>query len=197
LICEDCPVCAGVGSLSLGAAALAQAEPAAVARAVELFLEARATAAHHHPVTDRATLIEAAVRDLQIAGLLGTTTDTATTRRREGAVANSVAEQSAYQLARRLGVVITPRVCNGLAPANVIELRDARRKGDPWPRASANGHRSRLSLICDPIDPLGEDVKVLHLRRVAHDHLATVLATAAPVAARNPKNPRRALAMTA
>lgn len=193
LIDGDCPVCAGVGSLSLGPPALASNEPSAIARAVEIYLESAGLSALRLDAPERRERIEAAVRELQIAGVLAMSGDTAYYPREwpSGPIAESVAEIRAIRLTRALGIIVTPTVLSGLAAGNVIPLSAARRRGDPWPRASANGSRSALLRVCDAIDPLGDNVAALQIRRDSAEIRAQILAEAAPLAARHRKNPRR------
>ena len=156
-------VCQGVGSIGLGAAALAHAEPSAVARAVELYLEGKARSAKRLPHTQHRASIEAAMAELAAAGIITNALDRAAPqaprRRRhpEGPVADSVAEVKAVQLALDLGAPVTGDSARALG-REPVALGTARRRGAPFPHASAAGHTAALCVAADPIDPLGPDV---------------------------------------
>ena len=72
LIDPECVICGGRGVLGLGAAALHKQEPPAVARAIEVYLEAAARAAQQHlPIGDeRREALAAAVDELRHGGLI-------------------------------------------------------------------------------------------------------------------------------
>lgn len=180
LIAPDCAVCCGIGSLGLGAAALAQAEPNAVARAIELYLEHKARAARAHPNRDHRGLLEAAVHELRTAGVLTSLSqpDTPARHRTHGALADSLAETAAARLSATLGARPTPATHAALSPVNTIPLAQARHHGAPFPHASANGHTAALCVAADPIDPLGPDTATLAGDRDRDEHRALVLAAA-------------------
>jgi hypothetical protein len=184
LIAEDCPVCAGVGSIGLGAPALASAEPAAVARAVELYLEGKARQARSQlPHVAHRAAVEAAMLELRSAGVVTSAVDYAApakSRRKhpEGPVADSVAEARAARMTVVLGAPLDSESVGALSPTNVMPLEEARTRLDPFPRASANGHLSVLVASCDPVDPLGPDCSTLAVQRDARDHRGEVLARA-------------------
>ncbi len=184
LVAPDCPICSGQGALGLGAAGLAGAEPAAVARGVELYLEGRATAAAGLSPPQQRAAVEAAAHELRIAGLLAGAQDrarpsSAGPRHPAGPVADSVAESKARQLSAQLGATPTAATARALAPDNTTPLALARRRGSPFAHASASGHRSWLARACDPLDPLGPDVGALVVAQSASEHTGAVLAAAA------------------
>jgi hypothetical protein len=183
LVAEDCPVCDGVGTLGLGAAALATAEPSAVARAVELYLEGKARRANgRRPHTEHRHAVEEAVMELRSAGVLANASDRsagrAARRHATGGLADSVAERKAVQLCLDLGETPTVETARALAPGRTVPLAQARRRGAPFPEASAAGYTAALCLATDPIDPLGPDVAALDMDRSRRDHHAAVLAGA-------------------
>lgn len=76
LVDPACRLCAGLGTLTLGAAALHHHGPWATALAVQLFIEAAAReAASQLPYADRPHSLDQAVTDLQAAGALARPTD--------------------------------------------------------------------------------------------------------------------------
>lgn len=71
LVDPECVVCSGVGVLSLGAAALHKSPPEAVARSIEVYLEAAARRAEQQlPIADRSPVLATAVAELRHAGVL-------------------------------------------------------------------------------------------------------------------------------
>lgn len=195
LVAHDCPVCAGRGVLTLGAAALHHYDTPAVARAVDLFLEhAAQQATHHLPLSDRRSALEAATDDLRVAGVLSSTADASGTPARAPGPTDTasarVTELNAHRLTRDLGRPPTPRVAAALTSRPDPALTDARPRDGRPPQASAQGHRAALATIADPIDPLGPDVAVLVSTRRNTDHTATVIATAVPKAARDRRKRR-------
>lgn len=192
LVAHDCPVCAGTGVLALGAAALHHYDTAAVARAVDLYLEhAAQEATTRLPLGDRRQFLEAAVDELRTAGVLASTADAAGRPARTPSPGDAgsvrVAELEAHRVTRALGRPPTPRVAAALAarPDPALPGVTARRNRGEVPHVSSTGHPAAVPTIADPIDPLGDDVAVLVSRRRNTDHLATVIATAVPKAARD------------
>jgi hypothetical protein len=177
LVDPECPVCTGIGTVGLGAAALHTAAPEAVARAVELYLE-EATRRAGHP-TERADVVDAAVLELRTAGVIASPSDGAgpPATSTDPATA-SLAELDAHLLATRLGAKPTAEALTALA-SDPVELVDAREPGALHPHASANGDRAHLTLALDPIEPLGPDLNDLSARRVRHEHQARVITAAA------------------
>lgn len=187
LIAPDCPICQGLGTLALGAAALAHYDTAAVARAIDLYLEHHAqTIRDQLPLGDRRQALEAATDNLRAAGVLHSTADASGTPARtpapHDAASLRVTELDAYRVARTLGTPVTTRITTALT-APPIPLNQARPRNGAIPTASAMGHRSATHTIADPIDPLGPDTLDLEGTRAAHDHRARVIAAAVPTAA--------------
>lgn len=181
LIPDDCPVCDGIGILSLGNAALARHAPAAVARAVELYLEHAAhRAARDLPYAQRRAALELAVTELRTAGILATIADTgtpATPAQPDDAQARTLAEREAYAVATELNARPTTAVLNSLA-ASTLPLTACRPGEHVIAIASANGHPAQLARAADPIDPLGPDLLELAADRRSTEHAGRVLAGA-------------------
>lgn len=181
LIPADCPVCDGIGILALGNAALSRHNPAAVARAVELYLEHAAhRAARDLPYAQRRAALELAVTELRTAGVLATIADTgtpATPAQPDDAQARSLAERDAYTVATDLNARPTTAVLNALA-ASTIPLTACRPGTHVLAIASANGHPAQLARAADPIDPLGPDLLELAAERRTTEHAGRVLASA-------------------
>lgn len=189
LIESACVICQGLGVLALGAAALAHYEPAAVSRAVELYLEARAQRTQAElPLGHRPAALSAAVDELRLAGVLASTADAAGTPARTtgppDAASARVTELDAYRAAHALGTPATPRVLNALRAPKVTDLTEARPRDGRIPTASRTGDRSALATIADPIDPLGPDTDAILAARVATGYRAKVIATAVPTVTR-------------
>lgn len=191
LVAHDCPICQGLGTLALGAAALAHYDTAAIARAIELYLEAHAQAIRDQlPLGTRRQALEAAVDNLRAAGVLHSTADTGTPARTPAppdAASAMVTELEAYRVARDLGTPVTTRVTTALT-APPIPLHQARPRNGAIPTASATGLRSATATIADPIDPLGPDTTELTLEVATNNHRARVIATAVPNAAARRRN---------
>jgi hypothetical protein len=183
LIDPDCVVCWGVGVVGLGPAALHRCEPAVVARAIELHLEAASRAAAEDlPLGDaRREALAAAVDELRVAGVIADPLA-------HGAPANSrpdapegaarrVTDSEASRLAYLVGA--RPRPCD---PANLdaeaIEYGlDDRPLARSLPVVSAGGAPSFLAKAADPADPLGDTRRQVYARN-ATDRRATVIAAA-------------------
>lgn len=179
LVADDCRVCAGTGTIGLGAAALHHHSPPAVARTVELYLESTVRAVPDYAA--RPDAVAAAVLELRTAGVITTAYDgtgTPTGHLRE--TTPRIAELDAHRLTRTLTGDLAPTVATleALRPAPPVPLVDARGDLDTLPHASANGDRSLLARTLDPIDPLGPDLAVLDLDRRRQEHAARVLAGA-------------------
>lgn len=193
LIAPDCPVCQGLGVLNLGAAALHHYEPAPIARAVELYLEATSRRLRRQlDLGQHRQALEAAVDELRLAGVLTSTADAAGTPARapipQDAASARVAELDAYRATRDLGATPDTATLEGLrAQPQPLDRRSRPIDGRP-PQTSANGHPSALATIADPLDPLGPDTGALTIQRHAHDHRARVIAAATPTAATRRSN---------
>lgn len=192
LVADECVVCAGLGTLTLGPAALASHAPGAVARSVELYLElaARRTARDTVPLAERPSRLEDAVAELHAAGILGSpTTATGTAARQpppHDDTSRRTAELEAHRLTGKLGKPVTPAALAQLH-APPIALEHARAPLAVAAHASANGVRAHLALVADPIDPLGPDLAHLAADRHAANHAARVLAGATDHIATRPR----------
>jgi len=185
LIDPACPVCAGLGVLTLGAAALHHHEAPAVARAVELYLEHHAAqAAGTLPLGQHRPHLEATVAELRVAGVLASTADATGERAHQPRTLVSpprVVELDAHRLAKQLGATTTITLLEALraGPGPLARARPSY-LAHPSEWTSANGHRAHLARVADPVDPLGPDGQELEHTRTAHNHTATVLVTAVP-----------------
>jgi len=183
LVDGTCPLCDGLGVLILGAAALTTQPAPVIARAVELYLEAHA---HRYtselpPGDARQQALEAARDDLRHTGVLSGPADVT---RPPGHVdtppdpaSPTVAEHRAHTYTRTaLRAPLQPRHLTALAapPGDVVDVKP--RTG--LPVGSANGHRSALATIADPIDPLGPDAVTLDNARHIRDRYARVIVKA-------------------
>lgn len=195
LVAHDCPVCQGLGVLTLGAAALHHYGTAATARAVDLFLEhAAQEATRQLALASRREALEAAADDLRVAGVLASPVDNrhvtpARTPAPQDAQAARVTELDALRLTRELGRPAGVPVLSALAAAP-IPLEEARPRDGRPPQASAQGLPSRLATIADPIDPLGPDTGELDIARRRSEHTAAVVARAVPQAAHSRRRAR-------
>jgi hypothetical protein len=156
VIAPDCPVCRGLGTITLGAAALASADPRAVARAIELYLETAARRARETlPVAQLREALTAAVDDLRHAGVIAgrDAGHEPSVQHPPAPVAPHVAEQQAVTLARGLGEPVAERDRAALIPAAVAPIRLARpERTTPIPVLSAAGARSSDERAADVID---------------------------------------------
>lgn len=194
LVSPDCPICHGIGVLNLGPAALHHHAPAPVSRAIELYLEATARRTRHElPLGQHTDALAAAVDDLRLAGIIATPSDGTGTPARTpiptDATSARVAELDAYRVAKALGTPVTTPTVNALAAPPVPDLAQVRPRNGHPPQGSANGHRSALATIADPLDPLGPDTATVHADRYADTHTARVLAAATPHAAHQKATP--------
>lgn len=189
LVADDCPICQGLGVLNLGAASLHHYGIAATARAVDLFLEhAAQEATGQLPLASRWEALEAAADDLRVAGVLGSAVDNrhvtpARTPAPADAQARTVTELDAHRLTTALGRPASPLVVSALR-ARPVPLSEGRPRDGRPPQASAEGLRSRLATIADPIDPLGPDTGELEVDRRRSEHTAAVVARSVPDAVR-------------
>lgn len=189
LIAADCPVCSGLGVLTLGAAALHHHEAPAVARAVELYLEHHAgRTADTLPLGQHRPALRAAVDELRVAGVLASSADATGERAHQPRTVVSpprVVELDAHRLAKQLGAATTITLLEALkaGPGPLARARPSY-LADPATWTSANGHRAHLSRVADPVDPLGPDGQELEHTRGAHTHAATVIAAAVPTVVR-------------
>lgn len=185
LVANDCPVCQGIGVLSLGAAALAHYEPAAVARAIDLYLENAAhQAINRLPLGERREALEVATDELRIAGVLASTDTLARAPRHTipDAEAATVTELEAYRVTGELGRPATRAVLSSLAAPQVDDLAPHRPRNGRVPTASLNGHLAAIAVIADPIDPIGPDVAQLAETQRVDTYRARVIAAAVPQA---------------
>lgn len=193
LVAPECPVCSGMGVLALGAAALHHHEAAAVAKAVDLYLEhASQEATRTLALGDRRQALEAATDELRVAGILATSAETYTrpvVHTLPDAEAESVLELDADQIVRQLGRPSSSAVRASLARRPVDDLGPHRPRLGGVPTASTNGHLSALAVIADPIDPIGPDVVTYTDRHRENTYTARVLVSAVPevVAMRGPQ----------
>lgn len=162
LVADDCRVCAGVGVLALGTAALARHPAEAVARSVELYLEHRAQTAGTLPLAQRGDTLEAAVLELRSAGVLDHSHDTpaVTSPRRNRAET----EVDAYRLTRQLTGQPVPTAVPATLAAPTLQLADAR-PDRVHALASANGHRSATARAADPLPLDGHLLELDSARR--------------------------------
>lgn len=180
LISQNCPVCEGYGTVTLGAAALSLHEPATVSIAVELAVEA---AARQIDTTltlsdDRTGPLHAAMTLLTDAGIIGHPGTRRTTQRtRHLAVVPDLDE--ALTVAAEYVPTVTPRdAALALAPAYVYAEHE-RPNARGLPVLSANGHPSHTARIADPMTP-GNDTAETARQRASQRRSAGVLLEAAP-----------------
>lgn len=185
LVDPECVVCHGVGSLTLGAAALHYYPAEAVGRAIELYLETRAAEANHTTTPEkRLGVVEAACDELRHAGVLATTPDhRAAPTATAPPIPTSLVELAARQYATRLGGTPTTTT-TATVDAGPQPLTRARPHRTAMPTLSAAGYPSHLARVCDPVDPLGPDGVILENGRKATEHVADVITTSIPEAAR-------------
>jgi hypothetical protein len=195
LVAPDCPVCQGLGVLNLGPAATAHHTPAAVSRAVELYLEDTSRRTREElPLGQHRDALELAVDDLRLAGVLASPHDPAGPAEHPPAPRDRDAvratELDAYRVARTvLATPVSVAAVTALAAPPVDQLEQLRPRDGRPPSGSAAGSRSALATIADPIDPLGEDTAVIEATRYADSHAARVLSAATPHAARRKAHP--------
>lgn len=180
LISSKCPVCDGYGTVTLGTAALSLHEPATVAVAVEIAVEA---AARHIDTTltlsdDQLTPIAAAMTLLTDAGIIDHPGTRKTSHRARHLVAVPDLDE-ALQVAAEYVPTVTPRdAALTLAPAYEYAGHE-RPNARGLPVLSANGHPSSTARIADPMTP-GNDTAETARQRGAQRRHATVLLEAAP-----------------
>ena len=185
LVAPDCPICQGLGVLSLGAAATATHTPAAVSRAIELYLETHAARQRNElPLGLHRDALADAVDELRLAGVLSSPHDPADTNTHPTAPTSPDAirpiELDAYRYARTtLNTTITTTAIHALAAPPTTDLTTVRPRNGP-PTGSANGHTSALATTADPIDPLSVDTAVITADRYADHYRARVIAEAIP-----------------
>jgi len=195
LVTPDCPVCQGLGVLQLGPAATAHHTPAAVSRAIELYLEDTARRTRDElPLSQHRDALAVAVDELRLAGVLASPHDGPGGHDHPGAPtgldAIRTVEQEAYRVARTvLATPVSVAAVTALAAPPTDDLTTIRPRDGHPPTGSANGHRSALATIADPLDPLGPDTATIHATRYADSHAARVLAAATPHAARRKATP--------
>lgn len=186
LVNPNCPICRGLGTLTLGAAALHNHPAAPIARAIELHLETTAQHIRQQlPLTNHHAALAAATDELVHAGILATThTGTPAHARTPTPETRAATDHHAHQLAATLG----PTPTNDLLHAPTIPLTQTRPRPNCIPIASATGHPSATATIANPIDPLGPDTPQLELEYTRNEHTARVLAAATPHAAHTRSN---------
>lgn len=184
LVDADCPVCQGVGVLALGAAALYRADAAAVARAVEFYLEAatREAAGQYPPGELRRDCLALAADRLRVAGLIGDPIGVADPEDHhddtEGP-ARRIADYEAARLVAEVGGEVRPQDRANLDAEQVLYGPDDRpRAAGLLPRVSADGWPSQAAMAADPVDALGPSTRAQVYARQTKDRAATVLVAA-------------------
>lgn len=174
LINPDCAVCGGAGRLQLGAAALADNEPAVVARAIAIALEAEARDIElkiDHG-DDKLVPLRGTMGLLYDSGILGRTSSPVKFTRRP----------TAAKLAAQLTEVPVLPVDETLIEAKPHQYgRNDRPNARGLPLLSASGHPSHLARITDPAEVGGNTARTVMTREV-EGRAAVRLAAAAPQA---------------
>jgi hypothetical protein len=180
LVNVNCPVCKGFGTVTLGAAALSLHEPATVATAVEIAIEAAARTIdntltlsddRHAPLRNVMTML----CDSGIVDHPGTR-KTAHKPRHLRLVTDDTA---AVEAAASYIPTVTPRdAVLALAPAYVYAEHE-RPNARGLPILSAAGHPSHMARITDPMTP-GNDTAETGRQRRQQARSATILVAAAP-----------------
>lgn len=183
LVDPECVICSGLGVVGLGAAALHTAPAAAVARAVELYLEAAArdAGARLPPGQPRREALEAAAAELRVVGVLADPPTAGPQHPATGSVPvrehHRRVDVIAAQLAARAGVEPTGDDAQRLdADPTLYGPRD-RPGAAGLPVVSAAGHPARLAMAADPKDPLGS-TRDEAWARINTEHRAAVVAAA-------------------
>ena len=180
LISSTCPVCKGFGTVTLGAAALSLHEPATVATAVEIAIEAAARTIdqnltlsddRHAPLREVMTML----CDSGIVDHAGTRKTAHKVRHLRLVTDDSVAVEAAATYIP----TVTPRdAVLALAPAYVYAEHE-RPNARGLPVMSNAGHPSHLARITDPMTP-GNDTAETARQRRQQARSATILVAAAP-----------------
>ena len=185
LVDPACAVCGGFGVLHLGAAALHDADPPVVARAIGLYLEGKARAAHDtYPIgPGRTVALADAVTDLRLAGILtpvppGRPPEFAEPTPDTLYPATRAADAEAYALARAAGAHLTPATAANLDAEPILYGTEDRPLATGLlPTVSAAGSPSCIARTADPKDALGSTRADTYARLVC-DRKATVMAGA-------------------
>lgn len=180
LISSNCPVCNGYGTITLGQAALSLHEPATVATAVEIAVEAVARQVDTTMTLsdDRHAPLRAAITMLTDAGIVehpGARKTAHKPRHLHLVVDNTTAVEAAatyVPTVTPLDAVLT------LAPAHQYDEHD-RPNARGLPILSAAGHPSHTARIVDPMTP-GNDTAETFRERRAQQRSAQILVEAAP-----------------
>lgn len=201
LVDPDCVVCDGVGVLALHPVALHRSDPAVIARAVELYLEAgaRQAATGDEPATyglERTNALAAAVDQLRLARVIDNPPGVPTSGPSyvpEG-VERRAYDSDAFRAAAHLGVIPRGVDAANLDAAPVVYDADARpRATGLLPQVSAAGHQGFLARAADPTDALGPDTRAEVYARQATDRAAHAVAAAVdPAASLRARQTRRA-----
>lgn len=181
LINPDCPICDGNGTLPLGDAATNYYEPATVAKAITLSLEARAREIDNTTTLedDRTTGLTEHTTLLHKAGLIGNRhTKKGLPKGKRGPV--ELAEAAAQTPITGLDQTLISATHYRYGPRD----RPLERGLPPY---SQDGHPSQLARLTNPYDLFTDNVDH-HNAREARDYHARELAEAAPEAARQYTN---------
>jgi hypothetical protein len=180
LVNVNCPVCKGFGTVTLGAAALSLHEPATVATAVEIAIEAVARQVDTNLTLsdDRHAPLREAMVMLTDAGIIdhaGTRKTAHRTRHLRLVTDDTVAVEAA---AAYVPTVTHRDAVLALAPAYEYEAHE-RPNARGLPIMSAAGHPSHTARITDPMTP-GNDTAATHRQRQQQARAAGILVEAAP-----------------
>jgi hypothetical protein len=183
LIDPDCAVCSGLGVLGLGPAALHKDEPATVARAIEIYLEARSRdAAGKLPLGEsRRDVLAAATDELRVAGVIADTLALGTPARDrpdapEGP-ARRISDSEGSRLAWLHGANPSASDQANLDAAPTVYGIDDRPLAQGLPVVSSAGSPAFLAKAADPADPLG-DTRQATYGRLRTERRADVVAAA-------------------
>jgi hypothetical protein len=176
----NCPVCKGFGTVTLGAAALSLHEPATVATAVEIAIEAAA-----RTIDTTLTLSDdrlAPLRDVMTMLCDSGIVEHAGTRKTAHKVRHLrlvTDDTVAVEAAATFIPTVTPRdAVLALAPAYVYAEHE-RPNARGLPIMSAAGHPSHTARITDPMTP-GNDTAETSRTRRQQARAAGILVAAAP-----------------
>ena len=180
LISSNCPVCGGFGTVTLGAAALSLHEPATVALAVEISIEAvaRQVDTTMTLTDDRQAPVRAAMTMLTDAGIIdhaGTRKTSHRPRHLRLVTDDSIAVEAA---AEYVPTVTARDAILTLAPAYEYAEHE-RPNARGLPVMSAAGHPSHTARIADPMTP-GNNTAETNRQRRQQTRAAGILVEAAP-----------------
>lgn len=186
-----CVICGGVGTLTLGDAALSIYEPEIVAQAVAIALEAVARKADETLTIgdDRAAPVREAVADLVEAGVISAPDPPAPKPRRprnrprkRDDAGRYVLEAQPSKLAEECVQVTIDDLDARLINADPYRYtEDDRPNARGLPLLSANGHPSHLARITDPEEPGNSTMATVRARQRERLH-ARALLSAVPAA---------------